>query len=160
MQGLAYYQGKNYTRADSVIGGYVQKWPDDKFGWSMEFNIKRAMDTSMVQGLAVSPALKYLEVLEKDTTGNKKTIIQVAGYLAQYYANIAKDKEKALVYLQKMLALDPTNADIKKYVDDMKSLHLKQVLILKVPATPKTDIPKQAANAKSKTTIKNTIVKK
>lgn len=125
----------------------------------MQFNIKRAMDTSMALGLAVQPAIKYLEVLEKDTA-NKKTTLQVAGYLAQYYANIAKDKEKALVYLQKMLALDPTNPDIKKYVDDMKKPAPKTGTNPKGAAAPKTDIPKQAATAKSKTTIKNTIVKK
>jgi hypothetical protein len=74
----------------------------------------------MEKGLAVETGLKYLEVLEKDTVKNKTSIISTAGYLAQYYANIAKDKEKALIYLEKMLALDPSNENIRKYRDDMK----------------------------------------
>ncbi len=118
--GLAYYQGKNYTKSDSLFTIYTQKWPDETFGWQWKFNNQRAQDTSMALGLAVPHALKYLEVLEKDTAKNKSGILQVAGYLAQYYANIAKEKDKALEYLQKMLALDPTNADIQKYIDAMK----------------------------------------
>jgi tetratricopeptide (TPR) repeat protein len=120
--GLAYYQGKDYKKSDSIFTFYTQKWPDEVFGWQMEFSIQRAIDTSMALGLAVPSGLKYLEVLEKDkdTAKNKKTIIGVAGYLAQYYANIAKDREKAIVYLEKLVALDPTNADFKKYLDDMK----------------------------------------
>jgi tetratricopeptide (TPR) repeat protein len=125
--GFAYYQGKDYTKSDSLFVIYTQKWPDELFGWQMEFSIQRAIDTSMALGLAVPAGIKYLEVLEKDTVKNKKTIIGVAGYLAQYYANIAKDKEKAIVYLEKMLLLDPTNENFKKYLDDMKSPPTKPV---------------------------------
>ena len=93
---------------------YIEKWPDEVFGYQLEFSIQRALDTSMTLGLAVPVGIKYLEVLEKDTAKNKKTIIGVAGYLAQYYANIAKDREKAIVYLEKMVMYDPANSDFKK----------------------------------------------
>ena len=118
--GLAYYQGKAYAQSDSIFKYYTEKWPEEIFGWQMEFSIQRALDTAMTLGLAVPYATKYLEVLEKDTAKNKKTIIGVAGYLAQYYANIAKDRDKAIVYLEKMVMYDPANADFKKYLDDMK----------------------------------------
>src|SRR5690242_7280638 len=86
----------------------------------MQFNIERQLDTSMEKGLAVPTATKYLEILQKDTLKNKSSIISVAGYLAQYYANIAKDRVKALEYLKLMLQMDPNNETIKKYVDDME----------------------------------------
>jgi hypothetical protein len=82
----------------------------------MEYNIHRAMDSTMEKGTAVPWALKYLELLEKDTVKNAKTIIGVAGYLAAYNANIMKDKEKALQYLRRMLSLDPTNAAIQQNI--------------------------------------------
>ena len=99
--GFAFYQGKNYTRSDSLFTVYSQKWPEETFGWQWKFNIQRALDTTMEKGLAVQPAVKYLEVLEKDTAKNKASILSTAGYLAQYYANVAKDKEKQSYILKK-----------------------------------------------------------
>lgn len=125
--GLAFYQGKNYTRSDSVFTAYTQKWPDEIFGWQWKFNNQRAIDTSMEKGLAVEPATKYLEILEKDTVKNRSAILSTAGYLAGYYANIKKDKERAIAYLEKMLALDPNNENIKNNLN-----------ILKKSPTPKT----------------------
>jgi hypothetical protein len=52
--------------------------------------------------------------LERDTAKNKKSIISTAGYLASYYANIVKDKVKAIELLKKMLVFDPTNETIQK----------------------------------------------
>jgi len=154
---LAYFQGKDTARADSVINIYTQNWPDETFGWSLMFQIKRAEDTSMALGLAVPPAIKYLEILEKDTAKNKKSILGVAGYLAQYYANIVKDKEKAIVYLEKMQMLDPTNADVRKYLEDMKKTMPRS------STNPKGNpTPKPATNTKAKTTktAKTAVAKK
>ena len=74
------------------------------------------MDSTMENGAAVPWAEKYLAILEKDTAKNKNYIMGVAGYLAQYHANIAKDKIKALEYLRKMLALDPANTAIQQNI--------------------------------------------
>jgi hypothetical protein len=75
----------------------------------------------MEKGLAIPNAMKYLEVLQRDTAKNKSSIMSTAGYLAQYYANVAKDKDKAIQYLETMLALDPTNESIKKNLDILKN---------------------------------------
>ena len=150
--GFAFYQGKNYTRSDSLFTLYSQKWPEETFGWQWKFNNQRAMDTTMEKGLAVQPAIKYLEVLERDTTKNKSAIISTAGYLAQYYANVAKDREKALVYLEKMLALDPTNENIRKYRDDMKKPAPKTGNNPRGAVIPKTNGTKSTSVVKSKTT--------
>ncbi|MFM8806832.1 MAG: tetratricopeptide repeat protein [Sphingomonadales bacterium] len=126
--GFAYYQGKSYGVADSLFGVYVTKYPEESFGYMMKYNIQRAIDTSMELGSAVPWAEKYLVILEKDTVKNKKTIIGVAGYLAAYSANVLKDKEKALVYLRRMLSLDPTNAAIQQ-----------NITVLEKAAAPKPD---------------------
>ena len=119
--GLALYFDSTYAKADSVFGLYSAKYPDQTFGWQWQFNSERQMDTSMEKGLAIPIATKYLELLAKDSIRNKTSIMGVAGYLAQYYANIAKDATKALVYINEMLALDPDNAnlmDVKKSLED------------------------------------------
>lgn len=148
--GFAYYQGKDYERAKGLFNTYSQKWPDETFGWQMLFQIGRLEDTTMEKGLAVPYAIKYLEVLEKDTTKNKKTILSTAGYLAQYNANILKDKVKAVEYFKKMLILDPTNLDIPKYIQQLEAAMQ--------PAKPPSVAPKgnplpaKAASTKSGTT--------
>ncbi len=118
--GFAFYQAKNYHRADSVFDIYVVKFPEESYGYMMEYNIHRAIDSTMEKGDAVPWAEKYLQILEKDTVKNKTSILGVAGYLAQYHANIAKNKEKAIEYLQRMLNLDPTNEAIQKNLEIMK----------------------------------------
>lgn len=115
--GLAYYMGKDYVKADSLFTLYTVKFPDEIFGWQWKFNSLRVVDSTKEHGMAVPAALKYLEHLEKDTAKYKTTIFGVAGYLAEYYANIAKDKDKAIEYLKKMLLMDPANPDIQKNID-------------------------------------------
>jgi len=131
--GFAFYQGKDYTHADSLFTIYVNKYPEEMYGYMMLYNIQRAVDTSMEMGTAVPWAIKYLEILEKDTVKNKKTIIGVAGYLAAYSANILKDKEKALQYLRRMLALDPTNAAIQQNISVLEKSAANK------PEPPKTE---------------------
>jgi len=161
--GYAYFQGKNYAKSLEYFNTYSQKWPDETFGWQWIFNIQRTIDSTMEKGLAVEPAIKYLAVLEKDTLKNKAAIISTAGYLAGYYNNIAKDKEKAIIYLEKMLALDPTNENIKNNLDLLKKAPApKTGSNPKGSVVPKTSSQKPASNAKSKTTVtaKNTVSKK
>ena len=134
--GFAYYQGKAYERADSIFDLYVTKFPEETYGYMMEYNIHRALDSTMEKGAAVPWALKYLELLEKDTVKNKKTIIGVAGYLAAYNANILKDKDKALEYLRRMLSLDPTNAAIQQNISVLE----------KTPANKPEAAPRPTSN--------------
>ncbi|MFM8592617.1 MAG: tetratricopeptide repeat protein [Sphingomonadales bacterium] len=148
--GFAYYQGKSLGIADSLFGVYVTKYPEESFGYMMKYNIQRAIDTSMELGSAVPWAEKYLVILEKDTVKNKKTIIGVAGYLAAYSANVLKDKEKALVYLRRMLSLDPTNAVIQQNINV-----LEKTPAAKPDNAPKTDqSPKSAAVPKNNSLIR------
>ena len=156
--GFAFYQAKNYERADSIFDIYTDKYPDEVYGPMMQYNIHRAMDSTMEKGMAVPWAEKYLGLLEKDTVKNKSTIIGVAGYLAQYYANILKDKIRALEYLRKMLALDPNNEAIKQNISILeKSPAAKPATrVNSGPQPPKTGKPKPVAKT---TTTKKAIAK-
>lgn len=138
--GFAYYQGKSYGVADSLFGVYVVKYPEESFGYMMKYNIQRAIDTTMEMGTAVPWAEKYLVILEKDTVKNKKTIIGVSGYLAAYSANVLKDKDKALLYLRRMLSLDPTNTAIQQNISVLeKAAQTKPDNAPKSDQAPKTE---------------------
>jgi tetratricopeptide (TPR) repeat protein len=163
--GFAFYQAENYTRADSVFDIYTEKYPDEVYGPMMQYNIHRAMDSTMEKGIAVPWAEKYLLMLEKDTVKNKKSIIGVAGYLAQYHANIAKDKDKAIEYLQKMLMLDPTNEAIQKNIEILKkSAAPANRATGNQPArgtpAPKSPAPAAKVAPGGAKTTQNTVVKK
>jgi tetratricopeptide (TPR) repeat protein len=114
--GFAYFKGNNLYRADSLFEILTELYPDEKYGWERRYTIGRINDSTMLKGLAVPFAVKYLELLEKDATKNKKEIISTSAYLATYYANIKKDRPNALVYLKKMLALEPDNVQIQNSI--------------------------------------------
>ena len=154
--GFAFYKANNLTRADSLFERVTVLYPDEKYGWERRYQIGRIRDSTMEKGLAVPFAIKYLEVLDKDTAKNKKEIISTASYLASYQANIVKDKAKALEYLRKMLVLDPTNEVI---LNNIKAL--EKALGTKPPATrpPATTVPKTGSTKpppKKTTTTKKT----
>jgi len=136
--GFAYYMGKDYNKSIEEFNLYTQKFPDETFGWEWLMNSYRAIDTAMEQGLAVPSATKLFEVSDKDREKNKRSFMSAAGYLATYFANVAKDKDKAIEYLKKMQEVDPTNENIKNNIE-----------ILENSATPK-----QPANQKTNTTTK------
>lgn len=146
--GFAYYQAKNYNRADSLFDVYVLKFPEEPYGYMMEYNVHRALDSTMEKGAAVPWAEKYLQILEKDTVKNKTTIIGVAGYLAQYHANIAKNKDKAIEYLQRMLNLDPTNETLQKNIEMLKKSQTPGTKPAGNPPVRGTPAPKASAKAK------------
>ncbi len=151
--GFAYYQGNNLGKADTLFNTYTEKWPDETFGWQMKFQIARLNDTTMEKGLAVPIGVKYLEVLDKDTAKNKKAILSTSGYLAQYYANVAKDRVKAIEYLKKMLVLDPTNESIKSNIAALEKAPATK------PATPKGSTPPKTSATKPASTKTTTATK-
>lgn len=110
--GLPYYQGRSFERADSVFTAYASALPDSIYGYYWSAQSKAQMDTSMEQGLAVPMYQKTLEIAEKNPTRFKTQGVIAAGYLTGYAFNIKKDKEQSLGFVNRGLALDPTNATL------------------------------------------------
>ncbi len=115
--GEAAYFAADYTLADSMFTIYKTKYPDQKFGYYWRVKVAQASDTAMDKGLIVKPVEEYIQFLEKDKATNGSALVQQYGLLAAYYANVVKDKVKAIYNLQKILEYDPQNADAKKYID-------------------------------------------
>lgn len=117
--GLAHYRAEEYAAADSVFGIYISKYPDQSFGYYWQAKSKALQDKDMAQGLAIPAYLKLIEVLEKNQTDpNYKTwMVESFNYLAAYETNTEKDYAEAVNYFEKVLKVDPENADAKKYID-------------------------------------------
>jgi tetratricopeptide (TPR) repeat protein len=137
--GIANYQAGNYKTSDSIFCGiYTVKYPDQMYGYLWCARSKHAEDDSANSGgLAVDPYLKLADVLKKlDSVKYKAQITEAYFYLAGYYHDIKKDKPLAIEYVQKILDVDPGNANATQIME-----------ILKRPP------PKQPAQ-KPKTTVK------
>jgi tetratricopeptide (TPR) repeat protein len=127
--GFANYSAGNYKTADSIFCGiYESKYPDEIYGYLWCKNAKVAMDDSTgSQGLAVDAYIKLAEVARgidstakaansADSTKYRSQAVGSYFALAQYYNDIKKDKETAVVYLQKIVEVEPTNATAIKFI--------------------------------------------
>jgi hypothetical protein len=117
--GYAHYKAGNFVTADSIFCNiYTQKYPTEIFGYLWCARAAGAQDTTMEKGIAVEPYKRLIAFARAsgERDDYKSTLIQAHGYLASYYANVAKDKDSAVAYLQNILNLDPDNASAKQYI--------------------------------------------
>ena len=99
----------------------IQKYPQQVYGYEWSFNNAMAIDTVRKDSIAVPDALRLNEFSATDTTKFRKQYISSVRYLAAYYINDARDREQALVYFRKWLAIDPANAPtIQGYIDQIE----------------------------------------
>jgi Flp pilus assembly protein TadD len=112
--GFENFKAANYQRADSIFGLYKTKYPDEVYGHYWSFRSRSVIDSTMEAGLAVPDCQRFIEVAESDKVKNKNTLITAYGYMAGYNANVKKDFPAAIGYLDKILEVDPANADATK----------------------------------------------
>jgi tetratricopeptide (TPR) repeat protein len=116
--GIAHYRASEWQNADSVFGKYIQKYPEQTFGYYWRARSNAAVDSALEKGTAIPHYLKLVEVAEKDVenANNKKWLIEAYGYLATYEANTQKNYTAAIDYFKKLKTLDPENKDADKYI--------------------------------------------
>lgn len=117
------FYGDKYQTADSIATLYKEKYPDETQGWYLAFRSKWSIDTAEVaQGLPVEDAKKFVEVAEVDKEKNKQQLILTYKYLAGYTNNELKDAETALMYLNKVLELNPSDEDVKGHIEVLEQV--------------------------------------
>lgn len=112
--GFENFKATQYQRADSIFTIYKTNYPNEVYGHYWSFRSLSAIDTTMELGLAIKDCENFIAVAEADKVKNKSTLIIAYGYLAGYAANVKKDMEGAIVYLDKIIAVDPNNQDAIK----------------------------------------------
>ena len=119
--GMANYSAGNYKKADSIFcGTYESKYPNEVYGYLWCAKSKQAQDDSLnSQGLAVDAYEKLASFARSipDSAKYKSQIVGAYFYLASYYNDVKKDKQKAIFYMQKVLEVDPTNPSAPKIVE-------------------------------------------
>ncbi|HVM88944.1 MAG TPA: tetratricopeptide repeat protein [Puia sp.] len=118
--GIANYQAGNFQTADSIFCGvYESKYPNEIYGYLWCARTKRAEDDSTNSGgLAIDAYQKLAQFgrSSPDSAKYKSQIIESYFYLAQYYNDIKKDKPSAIMWLQKVLEVDPANPTANQFL--------------------------------------------
>ena len=109
--GYNYFRTGKYDAAINIFTFYSQKFPEDAFGYYMVAKSKWGIDSLMAQASANADFEKTITVGMADTVKYKLQVIGSYKYFVAYYANVKKDNAKAVEYCDKILALDPQDAD-------------------------------------------------
>ena len=123
--GYNYFRSGAYNQAVSMFTVYTQKFPDDAFGFYMVGKSYWGIDSTMQKGLANPSFQKAVEVGSVDSVKYKQQLIGSYEYFIPYYVNVKRDKQMALDYCDKILALDPTNAQALSNKEIISKLNLK-----------------------------------
>jgi tetratricopeptide (TPR) repeat protein len=110
--GYAHYQAGNFTTSDSIFCNLYQgKYPDQIYGYLWCARSIQAEDTTM-QNPRFAPAQEKLAemAIKLDSVKFKKQAIDALALLTSYYNDVKKDSKAALTYVDRILAIDPTNA--------------------------------------------------
>jgi tetratricopeptide (TPR) repeat protein len=112
--GFENFRAGEFQRSDSIFKLYSAKFPEEVYGYYWSFRALSVIDSTMEKGLAIADCQKFIEIADKDRVRNKNTLITALGYMAGYTANIGKDYTGAVAFLDKLLEIDPANADAAK----------------------------------------------
>jgi tetratricopeptide (TPR) repeat protein len=122
--GLAFYQGTDYRRADSMFKLYIRAFPDSLYGHYYDARANLALDTT----LSVEPYLtnmingfrKTLDIAVNNRTKFKTQAVASSQFLAAIYNNTKKNKDSAIYYLTKGLEFDPENPSLKEFMNQLQ----------------------------------------
>lgn len=145
---VPYYQAGAYDKADSVSKAYIAAAPDSIYGYLWSARSLSRIDSNLTQGLAITQYEKLLDVAARDKARFRSYGIEAGGYLAGYYNNEKKDKDKAISYLQRALEFDPTNASIQNNLNILSKA-------LSKPAAAPEKTKEKATPSGTKTKVKN-----
>ncbi len=106
------------TKADSLFHQLTIVLPDNYRGYFWQGRTNALMDPETTQGLAKPYYEKAAEILEKSGL-LPNYLIESYQYLGYYYY-LKNDKDNTRKYFEKVLALDPNNANAKKVLDQYK----------------------------------------
>jgi tetratricopeptide (TPR) repeat protein len=138
---------KRYDLADSLARVYIQKRPDQEYGYSLRVRAAKAADVDSTKGTAFPAIDEYITFLSKDTVKNRNKIISQYYYMATVSADKMKDYPKAISVLERLLAFDPQNAFASNALPILRKAGTKPAPATK--PTPKTTPAKPAPKATS-----------
>lgn len=153
MIGRAYYQGKEYDKAEEVFNSMIVKYPDHVNAYLWLANNASAKDPDAKAGLAKT---KFLALLAKATTDSVKyenEIFDALRFLG-YSALQSNNYEEARKYYSRMINLDANNKDmVIKALSSMVSLSMQQGEYNKAIENNNKILALDPSNAQAKSSI-------
>jgi len=112
--GYNYYINNAFDSSNKFFNMYVAKFPSDILGYYMLGNAAAVIDSTGALGTAVPYYQKTVEIGEADPTkpNAKSRLMNAYKFFVGYYYNAKKNRDSALAYVDKALALDPTDASM------------------------------------------------
>ncbi|HEX4958391.1 MAG TPA: tetratricopeptide repeat protein [Lacibacter sp.] len=106
-----------FTKADAIFKTYIEKYPDQAFGYYWCARTNWSIDTSMVNGLANNCFEKFIQVAtsSKDSVSFRQQIKIAYKYFIGYNIFVTKDYKKAIEFCDKVIALDPEDKEAPEY---------------------------------------------
>lgn len=146
---LAHYFGKQHEKSRDAAVIMIEKFPDQVYGYEWAYNNSIAIMTDTLrsdtarktykESTGIPDVLNLYEFSNKDTSKFKKQYINSVRYLAAYYINEAKDRDRSLEFFRKWLEADPANAStIQEYINQIEKMPSR-------PPAPKNGTPKPAS---------------
>jgi tetratricopeptide (TPR) repeat protein len=108
----------NYFRkSDSVFAIYSTQYPDQAYGYYWRARANWSIDTSMVNSMANPHFEKFIQVASasKDSVSFRPQIKLAYKYFIGYNIFVKKDYKVAIEFCDKILAIDPNDAEAKEY---------------------------------------------
>lgn len=119
----AYYKNDDFLKSRDLSLVMRDNFPDQVFGFDWAFKIAALVDTVKRDSIAVPDALKLFDFAQKDSVKFRGQYINSARFLAGFYINTAKDKEKSLLFFQRWRDIDTANAvKIQEYIEQIKKM--------------------------------------
>jgi hypothetical protein len=107
---------------------YQNRYPQDIYGWYLGGRAKEGMDTTYELGLAKPDYDKVISIGDttKDINSIKDKLIPAYRYMVAYFYNIKHQADSALIYNNKILNVDSTDATALKTKDALQNVVRKQ----------------------------------
>jgi tetratricopeptide (TPR) repeat protein len=109
---VAYYFDSAYGKSRDLSLKMIDKYPNEIYGHLWKFNNDRVVDTVKKDSAAAS-ALGLFAFSQKDSVKYKQYYINASMFLVDYYVNFAKDAPKALEFINRVVAMDPSENNQK-----------------------------------------------
>lgn len=114
--GQAYYYTEQYQKADTAFNKFIELQPKLSVGYLWLGRANAYMDPDAKLDLAKAAYDKVIEIASPapETGTNKKDLIEAYRYMANYYGGHRDRLDQVKLYMEKVLALDPNDANAKE----------------------------------------------
>lgn len=139
--GYNFNRGGAYQQSIDVFNKYIAKYPDESFGYFMNGRNFAKLDSLDASGEALKNYAKIVDMTDaiKDKPGEKDRIKSSLRYLIEFYANVRRSKDTAILYTDKGIALDPADTDFVNIKDQLSKMTIKPAA---TPAPPRQPAPR------------------